>query len=352
VIDVLNVEQLEQCVADVMQSSRIPGLALAIISDRTILYARGFGVTSLEDGGQPVTPQTLFRIGSTTKSLTGTAAMRLVEQGQLDLDAPIRTYIDWFKLRDPGAADVVTLRMLLSHTAGLPTDWEVYDQHDPAALARHVHEDVPRYPLVAAPGTQFEYSNVGTNIVGYLIEVVTNKPFAAAMQDLVFDPLEMRRTTFDPTVAMTYPLAQGHVLTEEGSIGVYHQFADHTAHYPAGFTISTVLDMANFAIMHLDRGRFHGQQLLTHESVALMHTAHTAFRKPAGEGYGLTFMIEQYRGVRLVGHSGSIPYFHSRLYLAPDAGVAVIAVANCVTGFQQVINNVFDQLFDFTSEPS
>ncbi len=77
----LNVYQLAQCVADVMQTSRILGLALAIIRDRTIAYARGFGVTSLEDGGQPVTPQTLFRIGSTTKSLTGSAAMRLVEQG-------------------------------------------------------------------------------------------------------------------------------------------------------------------------------------------------------------------------------------------------------------------------------
>ena len=342
--DMLNIDQLEQYVADVMQSSRIPGLALAIVSDRSILYARGFGVASLEDGRVPVTPQTLFRIGSTTKSLTGTAAMRLVEQGQLALDAPIKTYIDWFRLRDPGAADAVTLRMLLSHTAGLPTDWEVYNQHDPAALARYVRDDVPRYPLVAAPGTQFEYSNVGTNIVGYLIEVVTDMPFVAAMQALIFDPLEMRRTTFDPTVAMTYPLAQGHTLAEDGSIGVHHQFANHTAHYPAGFVISTVLDMANFAIMHLDRGRFRDQQLLTPESVALMHAAHTAFRKPAGEGYGLTFMIEQYKGVRLVGHSGSIPYFHSRLYLVPDAGVAVIAVANCMAGFQQVINNVLDQL--------
>jgi CubicO group peptidase (beta-lactamase class C family) len=348
---VLNIEQLEQCVADVMQSSRIPGLALAIISDRSIMYAHGFGVTSLEHGA-PVTPQTLFRIGSTTKSLTGTAVMRLVEQGQLALDVPIRAYIDWFMLRDPGAADAVTLRMLLSHTAGLPTDWEIYNQHDPAALARHVREDVPRYPLIGAPGAKFEYSNVGTNIAGYLIEVVTGKAFVAAMQDLVFDPLEMQRTTFDPTVAMTYPLAQGHTLAEDGSIGVHHQFVDHTAHYPAGFAISTVHDLANFAIMHLNGGRFRDQQLLTPESVALMHSAHTAFRKPAGEGYGLTFMIEQYKGVRLVGHSGSIPYFHSRFYLVPDADVAVIAVANCMAGFQQVINNVLDQLLDLAPEPS
>src|SRR5262245_51456582 len=109
----LDIQQLERCVADVMQTSRIPGLALALVSGRAVIYARGFGVTSLEDGGPPVTPQTLFRIGSTTKPLTGTAAMRLVEQGKLELDIPIKTYIDWFAMRDPGAADRVTLRMLL-----------------------------------------------------------------------------------------------------------------------------------------------------------------------------------------------------------------------------------------------
>ena len=107
---------------------------------------------------------------------------------------------------------------------------------------------------------------------------------------------------------------------------------------------TTVLDMANFAIMHLERGLFHDQQILNSDSVALMHSAHTTFRKPAGEGYGLTFMIEQYKGVRLVGHSGSIPYFHSRFYLVPDVGVAVIALANCMAGFQRNINIVLDQL--------
>src|SRR5262249_17217258 len=116
--------------------------------------------------------------------------------------------------------------------------------------------------------------------------------------------------------------------------------------------ISTVLDLANFALMHLDRGRFRDRQLLTPESVALMHTAHTAFRKPAGEGYGLTFMIEQYKGVRLVGHSGSIPYFRSRLYMLPEAGAAVIALANCMAGFQQIIAHVFDQLFGLAEEPA
>ena len=85
-------------------------------------------------------------------------------------------------------------------------------------------------------------------------------------------------------------------------------------------------------------------------TLACLGRRHTAFRKPAGEGYGLTFMIEQYKGARLVGHSGSIPYFHSRFYMIPDAGVAVIAVANCMAGFQGIINTIFDQLLGLENQ--
>src|SRR5438093_8086977 len=115
----LNVRALEQRIADAMGAAGVPGLALAVVQGDEVVYARGFGVTSVEDGGLPVTPQTLFRIGSTTKPLTGTAVMRLVEAGQLDLDRPVRDRLDWFALSEPGA-ERVTLRMLMSHTAGLP----------------------------------------------------------------------------------------------------------------------------------------------------------------------------------------------------------------------------------------
>jgi CubicO group peptidase (beta-lactamase class C family) len=118
----LNFYQLEQGIEAKMHESHIPGLALAIVQEHKLIYARGFGVTSVEGGGIPVTPETLFRIGSITKPLTGTAIMRLVEAGKLDLDIPVKAYIGWFRLSDPEATEHVTLRMLLSHTSGLPTD--------------------------------------------------------------------------------------------------------------------------------------------------------------------------------------------------------------------------------------
>src|SRR6266566_8965899 len=105
----LNFYKLEQRIEQGMQKGHVPGLALAIVKDQEVIYARGFGVTSIEDGGVPVTPQTLFRIGSTTKPMTGTAILRLVEAGKLDLDRPVKKYIDWLTLSEEDAADRVTL---------------------------------------------------------------------------------------------------------------------------------------------------------------------------------------------------------------------------------------------------
>src|SRR5947209_7176403 len=218
----LNFCKLEQRIEQGMQKGHVPGLALAIVKDQEVIYARGFGVTSVEDGGLPVTPQTLFRIGSTTKPLTGTAVMRLVEAGQIDLDRPVRDRLDWFALSEPGA-ERVTLRMLMSHTAGLPTAAEHVGAREPGGLEAYLRREIASLPLVAPPGRVWSYSNPGISLVGHLAEVAAGKPYAELMRELVFDPLEMGRTTFDPTVAMTYPLAQSHDRAEDGTLSVQHR---------------------------------------------------------------------------------------------------------------------------------
>src|SRR5215470_7018653 len=144
-----------------LRAAQIPGLALAVVHGEEIIFARGFGTTSVEDASLPITPQTLFRVGSITKPLTGTAIMRLVDAGILDLDTPLPQYLDWFTLSEDHAAERVTLRMLLSHTAGLPTKYEVAGPRDPAALGAYLRQTLPTLPLVAPPGTLWSYSNHG-----------------------------------------------------------------------------------------------------------------------------------------------------------------------------------------------
>ena len=151
----LDLRSLEGQVESAIAAARIPGLALGVVQGERVVYARGFGVTCVEPHGQPVTADTLFRIGSVTKPLTGTVIMRLVDAGKLDLDTPVREYVPWFRVSDAKEVRKITPRLLLSHTSGLPHDHKPSGPRDDGALERRIREEVPRYPLVAPPGTKF-----------------------------------------------------------------------------------------------------------------------------------------------------------------------------------------------------
>ena len=341
----LNLHRLEQGIENQMKETHVPGLALAIIQNKELMYARGFGVTSVEDDGLPVTPETVFRIGSTTKPLTGTAIMRLVEAGKLDLDEPITTYIDWFTLGDKVAASRITLRLLLSHSAGFPPSAEHFGRRDLEGLEAFVREQAIHYQLVSPPGSSLTYSNPGIALAGYIAEVVSGKRYTELMQELVFEPLQMKRTTFDTTVAMTYPLAQAHDLSKDKILSTRHRFADNVAGYPAGFAMSTVLDLANFAIMQLNEGSFQGQPILSPELVRLMHTIQAKLYTVRGTGYGITFFTEQYKGIRLAWHDGGISSYVCKFVLAPEFGVAIIMLFNRVgLHYEEIASSILDQL--------
>lgn len=348
----LNVHAFERRVDAAMAEAKVPGLALAIARDEEIVYARGFGTTSLEDGS-PVTPRTLFRIGSTTKPLTGTAILRLVEQDKLNLDRPVREYVDWLQLADADATARVTLRMLLSHTAGLATAGEHFGPRDPDAMGAWLRGSMSSVPFVAPAGKLWSYSNPGISLAGHAAEVAAGKPFPDLMRELVFDPLGMSRTTFDSTVAMTYPLAQSHKQGEDGSIEVEHRFADNAGHYPAGFAISNVLELARFAILHMNAGRIDGQQLLRPESIAEMYRPHGRLYGTDDAAYGLTFGVGQHKGVRTVGHGGAISGYRSVLQLAPDHGLAVSILWNLPAGDKAIwalAESIFDQVLGLPAE--
>jgi CubicO group peptidase (beta-lactamase class C family) len=335
-------DRLAPDIAARMAEARVPGLAIALVRDGAVAEARGFGVTSVEDGGLPVTPQTLFQIGSVTKPLTGTMVMRLVAAGLLDLDRPVSEYLPGLRLATPGAAERVTLRLLLSHTAGLPWDQitptRLHGRRDPAGLADYVRDELPTRPLVAPPGTRWEYSNPGINLAAHLAEVVTGRAYPELIAEQITAPLGMARTTFDPAVALTYPAALSHDLTEEGTLVARHRVPDNTAQYPAAFAHSTALDLANFALLHLQSGRFGHAQLLPPDLVATMHApqADVAVDPSGGTftAYGLGFFHGSFRGRRVVGHPGGIGTIASRFLLLPDDGLAAILLFNRADGFE------------------
>lgn len=324
----LNVEILEQRVAELMQTAIVPGMALAITGRDELIYARGFGVTSTEPGAASVTPETIFRIGSVTKTLTATMLMRLVDHGQLDLDRPVHDYVPWLRLADEAAAQAVTLRMLLSHTSGLPTALDYHGRRDASGLEAYVREVLPTLPPVAPPGEVYSYSNPGFNLAGYVAEAATGVPYAELMRRELFGPLGMTRTTFDPLVAMTYRFSQSFILDEAGRPQVRRPFVDNTGEYPCGFAMSNVLDLARLARLHLNGGCLDGGQVMSASVLAGMHTLQTDQMTLDGRGYGLGVRIRRYKGLRLVGHNGAIAKYAALWWLVPEAGIGVAMLIN------------------------
>jgi len=340
-----NTYALEQRIAAHMGAVSAPGAAVAVISGADVVYARGFGVTSVEDGA-PVTPHTLFCIGSTTKALTATLIMRLVDAGTLDLDEPVTTYLPWFTFhKEPAAAGAVTLRCLLSFTAGLPAGGRDFGPPGDEEMERFVREVIQGYELVAPPGVVLLYSNTSLSLVGHIAEAVTGRSYRDLMRDLVFEPLAMRQSTFDRTVALTYPLALPHERDADGVLRVTHRLCDHAAGDPSGFALSTVLDLANFAIMQINGGSFAGQRVLSDGAVGEMQRPQADLHNAHGNAFGLTFFLPMYKGKRQVQRDGDIQSYHCMFTLYPEERVAIVAVTNDnAFDLEAVLHPIFDEL--------
>ncbi len=336
---------LEELITKHMRTAHVPGASIAVCGTEGVIYARGFGKTSLEEEGSAVTSQTLFRIGSTTKVFTGTAILRMVEAGLLDLDYPIKTYLpSWFTLGDEVSARLVTLRMLLSHTSGLPADTFPFGSRNPDGLEKFVRQDIPGYLLIAEPGSIWSYSNPGVNLAGYVAEVVYGKPFAELVQEFVFTPLQMTRTTFYPLIAMTYSLALPHKRLPDGEMQVLHRFMESTSEYPSGFGISTALDIAHLIQLHVNNGRFQGKTLLSPSSIQAMHARHIRLNSASkNEGYGLAFFVDSYKGWLRVLHHGMIDSYGCLLAIIPGH-VGVVLLNNYAHEFRaiEIVNALLD----------
>ncbi len=337
------ISTLEHDIQEQVISQSIPGFSLAIVKGQEVVYSNGFGVTNLEDGGVPVTKNTLFRIGSLSKPLTATAIMILVDQERLDLDVPIIEYVPFFSLKDLGATNKITLRMLLSHTSGLPDGTDIVGSRNVDALEQYIRSDVPKLSLIAPPGLLFSYSNHGFNIAGYVAEYVTQTYFPELMRDLLFKPLGMSRTLYDPLMAMTFPLALPHERTETGHT-VVRPFYENLANYPSWFAMSTAADYAKFLLIHLN-----ATPLLSATAIREMHTLQVSRYNLQQLGCGLSFITEDYNGTPTIRHGGAIGTYTSFMLAAPEQQLAIVTLASQDYGID-LAYEILDQLLETTPD--
>ncbi|MEH6992422.1 serine hydrolase domain-containing protein [Neobacillus drentensis] len=336
----LNFKKINEVAASLLEKA--PGFAVSIFTDSEVLFQLGFGVTNTEEQGIDITPVTLFRIGSVSKTLTATLIMKLVEQGLLDLDCPVKEYIPEFRLSYPRAEDTITLRMLLSHTAGLPDGGDLFGSSESDALEKYVREEISKLPFVAPPNTMYSYSNHSINLAAYTAEKAAGKRFAQLMNDEIFTPLEMSRTMYDPLKAMTYPLALQHEKSDDGSFKVEHSFPENAACHGSFFCISNAADMTKFGQMYLSNGKHNGKEVLSQESFQEIFKMQANRYTIPESSIGLCWIKDFDKGINYWWHSGGIGTYRSFIVLFPEHNIGIFTAANNNAGWE-IVEEVINQ---------
>ena len=319
------VRALERFIAREVAEKRLPALSIALVDDQTIIWAQGFGFAN-PAAKVVATADMVYRVGSVSKLFTDLAVMQLVEQGKLDLDAPITRYLPDFKPANPFGKPI-TLRRLMSHRSGLVREPPVGHYFDPSnpSLARTV-ASLNETELVYAPGTRTKYSNAAVTVVGYVLEKTQNEPFARYLKRALLDPLGMTKSGFEPAPALRRELAQAVMWTYHGREFPAPTFELGTI--PAGNLYSTVNDLGRFLSALFAGGQGPGGRVLKPATLEAMWTPPSAERGREKPPFGIGFHVKDLDGHKCVGHNGAIYGFVTELSALPNEKLGVVVAAS------------------------
>ncbi len=319
---------LETWIEAQMAYRNIPGLAVGIVYDRQLVYAKGFGYADLEKK-TPVTPQSLFRIASNSKTFTATAIMQLRDEGKLRLDDPIDKYLKGFYIQNPFPdAPKITIFNLLTHTAGLPREaafpyWT--DRKFPTM--KQIMDSLREQEMVYPPGTKYKYSNLGMALAGEIVAVVSGMPYDKYVRENIFQPLGMKSSSVFPGEKDKKKLVTPYSHRfPDGSRRVM-PFTDAKGLAPAANITSNIEDLARFVSLQFRTGKKGGAQILDGYTLAEMHRMHF-LRSNWTSGYGLGFRVWKDGDHTVVGHGGWVAGNRSQISFIPAEKVGVIVLTN------------------------
>jgi CubicO group peptidase (beta-lactamase class C family) len=306
-----------------MKELRIPGLALGIVQGDQIIHLKGFGIA--DPSGRAVTPQTPFSLGSLNKPITDLAVMQLVEQGKVELDAPVQRYIPWFRIADEAASAQITVRHLMLQTSGMATNAGYANATDTdtsdTAIERRVR--AMRSTALAQPvGTAFAYSNDSFIVLALLIQQVTGQSYNDYLKEHVFAPLQMSHSSASLPEAMTQGMATG-----------YRHWFDRP--FPADLPwnrgqiplYASAEDLSHYLIAHLNEGRFGTASVLSPPGIAELQRP--ANRDGTDEVFwGMGWEIKQEYGLPMLHKNGDEANFHADLILLPESRSGIVLLTN------------------------
>ena len=322
----------------------IPGASVSFVRDGEMIFARGYGYSDIENKTPVIPEQTLFHIGSITKLFTWTAVMQLVEEGKIDLDADINTYLTEFSIPDTYPGKPVTMRNLMTHCAGFEEQekhFAVKTAEDLYSFRTYCRETMPA--RVYPPGIVSSYSNYGTTLAAVIIEDVTGIPFDQYLNEYILSPLAMNNTWYSyalpPEIAKN--LSSGYHYEGGKNVPV-----SDTVFIigPAGIISSTATDMAHFLSAHMENGTFQNTAILSERTTRLMH-APVFSNDPRVSSMCLGFYEMYLNGERIINHGGDTDTFHSLFVLLPDQKTGFFVSYNS-SGGNEARNELVTEFMD------
>jgi CubicO group peptidase (beta-lactamase class C family) len=333
-LDEARLAELARFVDNGMKELRVPGVAVGIVQDRKVVFARGFGVRELGSAA-PVDADTLFMVASNTKALTTLLLAKLVEQGKLTWDTPVTAVLPSFKLGDAETTRQVLVKHLICACTGLPRqdlEWIFeFGELTPAGALATLGTMQPTSKF----GEMFQYSNPMAGAAGFAAghvlhpDLELGAAYDRAMQEHVFDPLGMKATTFDFARALGGNHAEAHAPDVDGKPAKAPMSANHSVIplRPAGAAWSNVPDMLRYVQMELDEGLLpDGKRYIAREPLLMRRAAQVALGKDASYGMGLS--VNTTYGAEVVNHGGDMIGHHSDMMWLPEHGVGAVVLTN------------------------
>lgn len=326
-------ENLQAYAEALVEDHHIPAVSLAVWHNSQ-LHEAAAGTLNVSTGVK-ATRDSIFQIGSITKLFTASLIMQLQEEGKIELDTPVKSYLRDFRVADSAATEQITVRQLLNHSNGISGDYFPEDEDWDNAIARYI-DRINLLPLVHKPGQGFSYSNAGYVVAGRIIEVVTGTLWDQAMAERIFQPLGMNHAIASPKEVLRYRSAMGHVPSPTGP-GQW-MLAPNTflspSQAPAGSTtMMSAADVLTFARAHLYNDKAAATNWLSAQTLHAMQEPELAqlnhsevFSYHRGLGWGL--QTDRRSDTRLIGHAGSTGSQVAMLRLFPEQSSAFVVLLN------------------------
>lgn len=326
-----------------MNQKHVPGLVVSVMNTDSILFSKGYGFADLAEKRKADPDQTIWRLASISKVVTGTAVMQLVEAGQADLDEDINNYLQDFRIPEK-FGKAVTLRHLLTHTAGFDDRYlnkSFRTEEEWLPLKQFVAEILPE--RIFPPGEIYSYSNVGNALAAVVVEDISGQEFNNYCIEHIFLPLGMKRTNFRLSRELKKDLYTGYGRENDG----YREYPfDFLGDYPAGQLLSTANEFARFMICHLNGGIYDSVRILSEETVREMHAPQFKHHPKLGGAVGYTFHMNRENGRKLLRHSGGYMGLATRMWLIPEENIALFMACNTGgTGIMHDLSHAFMDSF-------